>query len=199
MSKRGRRSERRRREKTSTTVVSPKTALRDRERSRRLYRFIGVFIGLLVTLKLVYYLGLHDSAFMNGYLSMDTAISGLFLPWFGYDVVARSNQLVGDSAHLEVRTGCDAIQPFFIYLAAVMAFPSVPRKTRLLGLLGGFLCLNVLNIVRIVSLYAIRADWPEYFRTAHTFVWQALFIVAVFLLWMAWCLRMAIPNAKGSS
>lgn len=86
---------------------------------------------------------------------------------------------------VEVRRGCDAIEPSVLFAIAVLASP-VAWRLQLRGLLLGIAVLQMLNLVRIVSLLQIGLHWPAGFHFMHVEVWQPLFIVFAVALWICW-------------
>jgi exosortase H (IPTLxxWG-CTERM-specific) len=73
-----------------------------------------------------------------------------------------------------------------ILIAAMVVFPATWLQ-RLKGLVWGILAIQVLNIVRIISLFYLGL-WNEvWFEWAHLYVWQVLIMLdalIVFLLWV---------------
>jgi exosortase/archaeosortase family protein len=77
----------------------------------------------------------------------------------------------------------------------VLAFPA--RWTaKLIGVVGGLLAIQLMNLVRIVSLFYIGVFLPEYFSDAHIFIWQSLVILFGISLWIVWAHRFALPREK---
>ena len=65
--------------------------------------------------------------------------------------------------------------------AAVLAFPAGWRQ-RLIGFLLGFLGIQVLNLIRVVSLVWIGRHRPALFDSSHTVIWQTIVILCGVLL-----------------
>jgi exosortase/archaeosortase family protein len=82
---------------------------------------------------------------------------------------------------------CGAIEVMAIFVAAVLAFPARWWK-RLIGVLLGVPIMYGVNIFRLSCLGVIGALDTEgrYFDFAHHYVWQAIYIVFVVAVWMAW-------------
>lgn len=102
------------------------------------------------------------------------------------DPVKRAAQQ-GKHFRFQVVPSCGATEIMAIFLAAVLAFPATARQ-RLSGLAVGIPMLYTINIVRLACLAVIGAldnggDWFNFF---HEFVWQAIYVVIVVLLWLAW-------------
>jgi exosortase/archaeosortase family protein len=84
---------------------------------------------------------------------------------------------------------CGAIEVMAIYVAAVLAFPTLLRR-RFVGLLGGLPILYGVNLIRLSSLAYLAAYDPttelKWFHFGHEFVWQAIFIIFVVAVWLCW-------------
>ena len=82
---------------------------------------------------------------------------------------------------------CGAIEVMAIFLAAVLAFPA-PWWKRIFGLLVGLPLMYGVNIFRLSVLGVIGAldTKGEWFKFAHEYVWQAVYIVFVVAVWLAW-------------
>lgn len=82
---------------------------------------------------------------------------------------------------------CGAIEVFAIYLAAVLAFPATWRA-RLLGAAGGLALLYLINVLRLACLAVIAAidRGGPWYTFIHEYVWQAVYVVIVVVIWLAW-------------
>ncbi|MBI1317394.1 MAG: exosortase H [Candidatus Hydrogenedens sp.] len=87
--------------------------------------------------------------------------------------------------HFIVVSECGAIEVMAIFFAAVVAFPTRWWK-RLLGILVGVPVMYLVNILRLTCLAVIGAYNPEMFRFAHEYLWQAVYIIFVVVVWMLW-------------
>ncbi|MEM7263359.1 MAG: archaeosortase/exosortase family protein [Planctomycetota bacterium] len=90
--------------------------------------------------------------------------------------------------NIEVIDECTGISVLIILASLTLAFPS-PWRSRLIGLGLGALVIAFLNWVRLVSLYLVGKYYPELFHDLHVYVWQGVFILAVFSYWYAWAYR----------
>ena len=79
------------------------------------------------------------------------------------------------SIALDVRFGCNGLEAVMIYAVAVIAFPA-PWKKKLIGILGGFVALQVINILRIASLAYSAIHFKSLFEYMHIYVAQGLMI-----------------------
>jgi len=86
---------------------------------------------------------------------------------------------------MAIRRGCDAVEPTWLYCAAVLAFPA-PFFRKFLGVLAGIILLQALNLVRIVTLYWIGIHLPAFFNSAHMEIWPTIFIITAITLFVGW-------------
>jgi exosortase/archaeosortase family protein len=82
---------------------------------------------------------------------------------------------------------CGAIEVMAIFLAAVLAFPALWWK-RLVGIAAGLPLMYLVNVFRLSVLGVIGAldQDGKWFKFAHEYVWQAVYIVFVVAVWLAW-------------
>ena len=89
----------------------------------------------------------------------------------------------------QVVPDCGAIPSMSIYLAAVIAFPTL-LLYRFIGVLAGTAILYGVNVGRLSTLAVIGAlDWEsggKWFNFVHEYVWQGIFVIFVVVVWMAW-------------
>ncbi len=70
-------------------------------------------------------------------------------------------------------------------VAAIFAFPA-PWRDRLVGLAAGIVAVQGLNIVRVISLFYLGQWNMQVFEWAHFYVWQALIMLDVLIVWLVW-------------
>ena len=121
-------------------------------------------------------------------LRLNAEISCRILRALGEDARRVDRTIVSPRFAMEVRRGCDALEPAAVFLAAVLAFPAHWRR-RIVGAVVGIAALFALNIVRIVTLHYTGAYWPSAFETMHLEIWQTLYVIFAMALWMIWAWR----------
>ncbi len=84
-----------------------------------------------------------------------------------------------------ILAGCNGLEAMIVLLAAILAYPA-PWKHRLAGIAAGVAAIQVLNIVRIVSLFYIGQWSPRVFEWAHLYGWQVLIMLDVLIVWLLW-------------
>ncbi len=96
---------------------------------------------------------------------------------------------------VSIEAGCNGIEATIILLAAVLAFPST-IKQKLWGLAIGFVAIQALNVVRIVSLFYIGQWNMTVFEWAHLHIWPALIILDALIFFMIWLRFVTKQHAK---
>lgn len=86
---------------------------------------------------------------------------------------------------VSIEPGCNGIEACIVLFAAVLAFPSSWRH-KLVGLLVGFLAVQGLNVVRVISLFYLGQWNTQVFNFAHEYLWQALIMLDVLVVWLLW-------------
>lgn len=90
------------------------------------------------------------------------------------------------SIALDVRFGCNGLEAVMIYSVAVIAFPA-SWKDKLKGILGGFLVIQVINILRISLLAYSAIHFKDLFEYSHIYIAQGMMIavsLGVFFIYL---------------
>jgi exosortase H (IPTLxxWG-CTERM-specific) len=161
-------------------------------------RFFLLFITLLVALfafRITNFAAEHITLPFTGMLA---DISGWLILLFDRGVetegvIIRSLQ---NGFAVAIAPGCDGIEAVIILVAAVLAFPS-PWKHKLIGIGIGFIAIQALNLVRIISLFYM-GQWSQVaFDWFHLYLWQALIVLDALAVWLIW-LRY-LPRARAGA
>ena len=96
---------------------------------------------------------------------------------------------------LSVRSGCNGVEAAMILIAAMLAFPA-SWKHRGIGIVAGLFAVQLLNIVRVVSLFYLGQWNMQVFDWAHLYLWPALIMLDVMIVWMIWI--RTLPRASSS-
>jgi exosortase H (IPTLxxWG-CTERM-specific) len=86
---------------------------------------------------------------------------------------------------VSIEAGCNGVEATIVLLAAILAFPA-PWKHKLTGLVIGVVAVQGLNVVRVISLFYLGQWDREWFEWAHLYVWQALIMLDVLIVWLIW-------------
>jgi len=84
-----------------------------------------------------------------------------------------------------IQAGCNGVEATIVMVAAMLAFPS-PWRLKLWGILLGFLSIQALHLVRLISLFYIGQWNMLIFDWAHLYLWQALIMLDVLIIFLIW-------------
>ena len=122
------------------------------------------------------------------------AISTWLVTLFDSGVVA-SGKVIRSTANgfaVSIEAGCNGVEATIVLLAAMLAFPA-PWKNKLVGLAVGILAVQGLNVVRVISLFYLGQWNLQLFELAHLYVWQALIMLDVLVVWLIWVRTLPRP------
>lgn len=106
---------------------------------------------------------------------------------FDGNVAAQGRLLIQKTTGfaVSIEAGCNGIEAAIILVAAILAFPA-PVKHKALGVLAGLAAVQALNLVRVVSLFYLGQWSMSAFEWAHLYLWQALIMLDVLVVWLLW-------------
>lgn len=99
---------------------------------------------------------------------------------------------------VSIEPGCNGIEACIVLFAAIVAFPASWRH-KLIGLGAGFVAVQGLNIVRVISLFYLGQWNTAVFNFAHEYLWQALIMLDVLVVWLLWVRAGAKSNVRPPS
>ncbi|MEZ5537807.1 MAG: exosortase H [Thiolinea sp.] len=154
-----------------------------------------VFILVLLALFTLELLGPVQDWFVQPFTQGLATVSAWLVQLF--DSSATSEGIVirslENGAAVAIQPGCNGIEAMICLTAAVLAYPSTWYE-RGIGLIAGYVAIQVMNLIRIISLFYLL-QWNEtWFEWFHLYVWQALIfldVLIVFVLWIRW-----LPSRK---
>lgn len=91
---------------------------------------------------------------------------------------------------LDVRNGCNGVEAVILLVAAILAFPATLRS-RLIGLTIASVAIELLNFVRLGSLFWLGEHYRRIFDFFHVAVWQSLVILAAISIFILWSWKFA--------
>lgn len=102
------------------------------------------------------------------------------------------------SISLDVKFGCNGLEAVMIYSVAVIAFPAAWRM-RIIGIIAGFIVIQVLNIIRIAGLAYSGVYFKRLFELMHIYVAQGIMIavaLGIFLIYLHYAGRQETKAAE---
>jgi exosortase H (IPTLxxWG-CTERM-specific) len=150
-------------------------------------RFFIIFSVLLIGLFTLEILQPAEKYFILPFTSMIADISVWIVQAFDDNVIATGNVIRDKVSGFGVRIerGCNGLEAVIILFAAIFAFPA-PFKNKVIGFVAGFFAIQLLNLVRIISLYYLGQWNYTAFEWFHLYLWQALIILDALVVWLIW-------------
>jgi len=162
---------------------------------RAMPRFLIVFVALLA---LSFGLELTPWAqawVVTPWTDAVARVSGALMRVFDASITTSGN-VIGSTASafaVSIEAGCNGVEATLVLVAAMLAFPA-PWPHRLRGIAVGVVAVQALNILRVVSLFYLGRWNNDAFEWAHLYVWQALIMLDVLIVWVIW-VRLAPAGA----
>jgi len=153
-------------------------------------RFLILFLTILAVSFTAIALRQVNEAVVVPYTAFIARVSGAVLRLFGESATVNSCVVSSPRFAVTIYNGCNGLITSLIFISGVLAFPA-RWGAKVLGVVGGLLAIQLINLVRIVSLFYIGIYLPAFFNESHIFVWQSVVILAGVSLWIVWAQRFA--------
>jgi exosortase H (IPTLxxWG-CTERM-specific) len=150
-------------------------------------RFFVLFVVILVALFAAELTPPAQSAVVIPWTEALVRISASLVTLFDSQVVAFGKilQSLTNGFSVSIEAGCNGIEAAIILIAAMLAFPA-PWRHRAIGILAGLSAVQALNVVRVISLFYLGQWNTQAFEWAHLYLWQALIMLDVLVVWLFW-------------
>ncbi|MCB1979433.1 MAG: exosortase H [Burkholderiaceae bacterium] len=150
-------------------------------------RFLGIFGVSLLVLFRIDMLDSVQRTVIAPWSDWLAVVSGLLMTPFDSDVMHSGRLLYSKSTGfaVSIEAGCNGIEAAIVLLAGVLAFPATWAQ-KAWGFIAGFGTIQVANLLRIISLYYLGRWNMEWFEFAHLYLWQALIMLDVLVVWLLW-------------
>jgi exosortase H (IPTLxxWG-CTERM-specific) len=154
---------------------------------------IRFFVLFIVVLAMLFGLELTPWAqewFVVPWTNALAAISTSIVTMFDPNVVATGKVIrsATNGFAVSIEAGCNGVEATLVLLAAMLAFPA-PWRHKIIGFVIGVLAVQLLNVVRVISLFYLGQWNFEAFEWAHLYVWQGLIMLDVLIVWLIWVRR----------
>jgi exosortase H (IPTLxxWG-CTERM-specific) len=159
-------------------------------------RFFVLFLVLQATLFGAELTPWAQQYFVVPWTNTLATISAWLVTLFDADVVAAGKVLrsTANGFAVSIESGCNGVEATIVLVAAIFAFPA-PWKSRLIGVTAGIVAVQALNVIRVISLFYLGQWNFDVFEWAHLYVWQALIMLDVLVVWLIWV--RTLPSAGG--
>jgi exosortase H (IPTLxxWG-CTERM-specific) len=163
-------------------------------------RFFIIFSILLVGLFTLEILQPVEKHVILPFTSVIADISVWIVSLFDENVLASGNVIRDKVSGFGVRIerGCNGLEAVIILFAAIFAFPA-PWRSKMIGFAIGFFAIQLLNLVRIISLFYLGQWNHTAFEWFHLYLWQALIILDALVVWLIWLRTLPRPGGADES
>lgn len=162
-------------------------------------RFILLFLLILVALFVAELLQPVERYVILPFTAVLADICAWLIHLFDADAIARGKviQSVTNGFAISIERGCNGVEAVIILIAAICAFPA-PWKHKLAGLGIGFVAIQALNLVRIISLFYLGQWNRVWFDWFHLYLWQALIVLDALVVFLIWLRYLPPPSRAGA-
>ncbi|MDC6485228.1 exosortase H [Luminiphilus sp.] len=156
-------------------------------------KFLLIFITCLMVLFTVELLNPVQAAVIQPFTAFLAWIAASVVLPFD-DSVISSGRILRDSTSgfaVSIEAGCNGVEASIVLIAGVLAFPATWRQ-RIAAITLGFLAIQLLNVLRIVSLFYLGQWNFDIFEWTHLYLWPVLImldVLLVFALYLRWLSR----------
>ena len=150
-------------------------------------RFLAVFFAVLLMLFLAELTPPVQRTIVVPWTAFLASCSAFVLHLLDSNVMSNGNVLqdMRTGSGIAIEAGCNGVEACIMLAAAMLAYPAAVRW-KISGLILGCLAIQALNLVRIVSLFYLVQWSASAFEFAHLYLWQALIMLDVLLVWLLW-------------
>ena len=164
-------------------------------------KFLLIFCSVLALLFAIEMLNPVQEAVIHPFTAVLANVStAVILPFD--DTVIAQGRILRDATTgfaVSIEAGCNGVEAAIVLIAGILAFPaSIQHKV--IAILAGFVFVQALNIVRIISLFYLGQWNYTVFEWFHLYLWPVLImldVLVVFAIYLQW-LGKRHPEAQPS-
>lgn len=160
--------------------------------SRRLL-FLLRFVALLIVFEVPLLLQPVDTYVVRPLSAGIAAAAGGFLDVLHQRVAVNGTIISSPCFSVNIQNGCNGLETVLFLLAAVLAFPTSAAQKAIASAIG-IMLIQVINLIRVVTLYIVGCHKPEWFASFHLAIWQTLVFATAVVFFAAWS-RRAVASA----
>ena len=126
---------------------------------------------------------------LNGlYTKAIVSITAKILETMGMLCTSQGSVITISGIGLDIKFGCNGLEAVMIYAVGILSFPATWEK-KLLGIMAGFIVIQIINIIRIVALAYSCIYFKTLFEYIHIYIAQGMMIavaLGIYLLWIGY-------------
>lgn len=150
-------------------------------------RFLLIFLSVQAVLFGLELLQPVQQAVVQPWTGLVARASAVIVQFFDPSVISygRVLQSAATGFGVSIEPGCNGVEATIVLVAAMLAFPS-SWSMKLWGIGLGFIAVQAVNLVRVVTLFFLGQWNFKAFEFAHLYMWQALIMLDVLVVWLIW-------------
>src|SRR5437870_12865571 len=94
---------------------------------------------------------------------------------------------------VDIQNGCNGLETMLFLVAAVLAFPTTAAQRFVASFLG-ILLIQIVNLIRVTSLYLVGCHRREWFESFHLAIWQTIVFATAVVFFAVWSRRAATSS-----
>lgn len=163
-------------------------------------RFALIFILLLLALFTVELLEPVQAALIQPFTGWLADISAAIIQPLDANVRASGRVI----SHTEtgfavsIEAGCNGVEAAIVLIAGILAFPA-PVRAKLTAILLGFVAIQALNVLRIISLFYLGQWNYDLFMWTHLYLWPVLIMLDVLVVFILYLRHLAAQTPQGEA
>jgi exosortase H (IPTLxxWG-CTERM-specific) len=163
-------------------------------------RFILVFSSVLLGLFTLELLEPVQAAVIQPFTGWLADISAAMIMPFDDQVSATGRVIrhTGTGFAVSIEAGCNGVEASIVLIAGVLAYPAALRD-KLLAILGGFLAVQAMNLLRIISLFYLGQWNLDAFTWTHLYLWPVLIMLDVLVVFVVYLRYLSHQPAPGAA
>ena len=153
-------------------------------------KFLLIFCGVLGLLFGIEMLNSVQEAVIHPFTAILANVStAVILPFD--DTVIAQGRILRDATTgfaVSIEAGCNGVEAAIVLVAGIIAFPA-SLQHKVIAILAGFLFVQALNILRIISLFYMGQWNYTVFEWFHLYLWPVLImldVLVVFAIYLQW-------------
>ena len=102
------------------------------------------------------------------------------------DAVTATGRIIRHTENqfaVSIEAGCNGVEAAIVLIAAVVAFPAQPLQ-KVAAIVTGFLAIQAMNILRIISLFYLGQWRMDVFSWTHLYLWPVLIMLDVLVVFL---------------
>lgn len=160
-----------------------------------MFRFLTIFLVTLLVLFTLELLAPVQAHVVQPFTTGLATVSAMLITPFD-DTVISSGRVLRDAVSgfaVSIESGCNGVEAAIVLIAGVLAFPARWHQ-KAIAITAGFSAIQILNLLRIISLFYLGQWNYTLFEWTHLYFWPVLImldVLVVFAVYLHWLGRAA--------